>query len=60
MLNLFFVTGAGRGTGIDLARAGFLAGHQVVATGRVPDAVAAAVGSNPNLLTAKLEVTSRC
>jgi NAD(P)-dependent dehydrogenase (short-subunit alcohol dehydrogenase family) len=33
-------------------------GHQVVATGRAPDAVAAVVGSDSNLLIAKLDVTS--
>jgi NAD(P)-dependent dehydrogenase (short-subunit alcohol dehydrogenase family) len=58
MPKVFFVTGAGRGMGVDIARAALMAGHQVVATGRAVDAVAASVGSNPNLLTVKLDVTS--
>jgi NAD(P)-dependent dehydrogenase (short-subunit alcohol dehydrogenase family) len=58
MSKVFFVTGAGRGMGVDIARAALVAGHQVVATGRRPGAVAKAVGSDPNLLTARLDVTS--
>lgn len=34
------------------------AGHQVVATGRDPQGVAAALGEDPNLLAVKLDVTS--
>jgi NAD(P)-dependent dehydrogenase (short-subunit alcohol dehydrogenase family) len=33
---VWFVTGAGRGMGADIARAALAAGHQVVATGRNP------------------------
>ena len=38
--NVWFVTGAGRGMGIDIVRAALGAGHAVVATGRNTDAVA--------------------
>jgi NAD(P)-dependent dehydrogenase (short-subunit alcohol dehydrogenase family) len=55
---VFFVTGAGRGMGVDLARVALSAGHRVVATGRRPDAVAGAVGEDDNLLSVKLDVTS--
>jgi NAD(P)-dependent dehydrogenase (short-subunit alcohol dehydrogenase family) len=58
MGKVFLITGAGRGMGVDIARAAMVAGHQVVATGRRPDAVATAIGSNANLLTVKLDVTS--
>jgi NAD(P)-dependent dehydrogenase (short-subunit alcohol dehydrogenase family) len=33
----WLVTGAGRGMGVDFARAAVAAGHNVVATGRNPD-----------------------
>jgi NAD(P)-dependent dehydrogenase (short-subunit alcohol dehydrogenase family) len=55
----WFVTGAGRGMGLDFARAALEAGHAVIATGRDPDAVAKAVGKSNDLLTARLDVTSR-
>ena len=58
MGKVFLITGAGRGMGVDIARAAMVAGHQVVATGRRPDAIATAIGSNANLLTVKLDVTS--
>jgi len=32
--NVWFITGAGRGLGLDIAKAALEAGHQVVATGR--------------------------
>ena len=34
MSKLWFITGAGRGMGVDFARAALAAGHAVVATGR--------------------------
>jgi NAD(P)-dependent dehydrogenase (short-subunit alcohol dehydrogenase family) len=40
----WFITGAGRGMGVDFAKAALAAGHHVVATGRNPDAVAQALG----------------
>jgi NAD(P)-dependent dehydrogenase (short-subunit alcohol dehydrogenase family) len=54
----WFITGAGRGLGVDIAKAALAAGHNVVATGRNPDAVTAALGDADNLLVAKLDVTS--
>src|SRR3954451_8118441 len=54
----WIITGAGRGLGVDIARAARPAGHNVVATGRNPDAVAEALGGAENLLVAKLDVTS--
>jgi NAD(P)-dependent dehydrogenase (short-subunit alcohol dehydrogenase family) len=53
----WFITGAGRGMGADFARAALAAGHNVVATGRNPDAVARALGNSDDLLVVKLDVT---
>jgi len=55
---VWFVTGAGRGMGVDIVKAALAAGHAVVATGRNTDAVARAVGSASELLVVKLDVTS--
>src|SRR3954453_23023765 len=52
-----FTTGAGRGMGVDFAKAALAAGHNVVATGRNPDAVTAALGAADSLLVATLDVT---
>src|SRR3954453_13510451 len=49
----WIITGAGRGLGVDIAKAALAAGHNVVATGRNTDAVAAALGEADNLLVAK-------
>ena len=54
----WFITGAGRGMGVDFAKAALAAGHNVVATGRNPDAVAEALGDADDLLVVKLDVTS--
>jgi NAD(P)-dependent dehydrogenase (short-subunit alcohol dehydrogenase family) len=54
----WFITGAGRGMGVEFAKAALAAGHNVVATGRNPDAVANAVGEADGLLAVKLDVTS--
>ena len=54
----WFITGAGRGMGVDFAKAALAAGHNVVATGRNPDAVAKPLGDADNLLVVKLDVTS--
>jgi NAD(P)-dependent dehydrogenase (short-subunit alcohol dehydrogenase family) len=56
--NVWFITGAGRGLGLDIARAALAAGHQVVATGRNTEKVAEALGASDNLLVVKLDVTS--
>jgi NAD(P)-dependent dehydrogenase (short-subunit alcohol dehydrogenase family) len=55
----WFITGAGRGMGTDIAKAALAAGHAVVATGRNPDAVAKAVGEADDLLVVKLDITSQ-
>jgi NAD(P)-dependent dehydrogenase (short-subunit alcohol dehydrogenase family) len=57
MKQVWFVTGAGRGLGADIAKAALAAGHTVVATGRDPKKVAAAIGAHDDLLTLKLDVT---
>lgn len=54
---VWFITGAGRGLGTDIAKAALAAGHAVVATGRNPDKVTRAVGENEDLLAVKLDVT---
>jgi len=56
--NVWLITGAGRGLGIDIARAALAAGHAVVATGRDAAKVSAAVGEHHDLLTLRLDVTS--
>src|SRR5438046_8347407 len=55
---VWFITGAGRGMGVDFAKAALAAGHAVVATGRDTDAVAKAVGKSDDLLVVKLDVTN--
>jgi NAD(P)-dependent dehydrogenase (short-subunit alcohol dehydrogenase family) len=57
MNKVIFITGASRGMGVEIARAALAAGHQVVATGRRPQAVEQAVGAHANLLAAPLDVT---
>src|SRR2546422_2210766 len=56
---VWFITGAGRGMGVDFAKAALAARHTVVATGRDTDAVAKAVGKSEGLLIVKLDVTNR-
>jgi NAD(P)-dependent dehydrogenase (short-subunit alcohol dehydrogenase family) len=55
---VWFITGAGRGMGVDIARAALAAGNAVVATGRKPEAVTKAVGEGRDLLVATLDVTN--
>ena len=54
---IWFVTGAARGMGVDIATAALAAGHAVVATARNPDAVTAALGDHDNLLAVQLDIT---
>jgi NAD(P)-dependent dehydrogenase (short-subunit alcohol dehydrogenase family) len=54
---VWLVTGAGRGLGVDIAKAALAAGHAVVATGRNPDRVSAAIGESGDILAVKLDVT---
>jgi NAD(P)-dependent dehydrogenase (short-subunit alcohol dehydrogenase family) len=56
--DVWLITGAGRGLGLDIAKAALAAGHKVVATGRNTEKVARAIGESENLLVVKLDVTS--
>src|ERR1700726_3563033 len=56
---IWFITGAGRGMGVDFAKAALAAGHAVVASGRDSDRVSRALGQSNDLLAVKLDVTSR-
>jgi len=55
----WFITGAGRGMGVDFARAALEAGHAVVASGRDSARVSKALGQSNDLLAVKLDVTKR-
>jgi NAD(P)-dependent dehydrogenase (short-subunit alcohol dehydrogenase family) len=57
MSNVWFITGAGRGMGVNIARAALAAENKVVATGRHTDTVAKAIGESDDLLVVKLDVT---
>ena len=54
---VWLITGAGRGLGVDIAKAALAAGHAVVATGRDPGKVEAAIGAHANLISVRLDVT---
>jgi NAD(P)-dependent dehydrogenase (short-subunit alcohol dehydrogenase family) len=54
---IWFITGAGRGMGVDIAKAALAAGNAVVATGRNPERVSTALGAHADLLAVKLDVT---
>ena len=54
---VWLITGAGRGLGVDIAKAAMAAGHKVVATGRNTAKVAKALGESSNLLVVKLDIT---
>jgi NAD(P)-dependent dehydrogenase (short-subunit alcohol dehydrogenase family) len=59
MSKVWFITGAGRGMGVDIAKAALAAGNKVVATGRNTDKVIQALGEAQDLLVVRLDVTSR-
>lgn len=54
---VWLITGAGRGMGIDIARAALAAGHAVVGTARNAASVTAALGEHDDLLAVPLDVT---
>lgn len=54
---VWFITGAGRGMGVDFAKAALAAGHAVVASGRDSDGVSKALGQSNELLAVELDVT---
>jgi NAD(P)-dependent dehydrogenase (short-subunit alcohol dehydrogenase family) len=58
MSKVWLITGAGRGMGTDIAGAALAAGHAVVATGRDPERVAAAIGTHDDLLAVQLDITN--
>jgi len=55
---VWFITGAGRGMGGDIAKAALAAGHRVVATGRNTDKVTKVLGESENLLVVRLDITN--
>lgn len=57
MSNVWFITGAARGMGIDLAKAALDAGHNVVGTARDAARVTQAIGEHENLLALSLDIT---
>lgn len=58
MGKVWFITGAGRGLGVEIARKALAAGHSVVATGRNPVAVLHAIGAHDKLHTVALDITN--
>jgi NAD(P)-dependent dehydrogenase (short-subunit alcohol dehydrogenase family) len=54
---VWFITGAGRGMGVDFAKAVLAAGHALVATGRDSQRVSNVLGQSHDLLTVTLDVT---
>src|SRR3984885_3049289 len=57
MSKVWFITGAGRGMGVDIAKAALAAGNKLVATGRNTDKGAEALGKSANLSIGKLDIT---
>ena len=54
---VWLITGAGRGLGVDIARAVLAAGHAVVATARQAGSIARVLGEHDHLLPVALDVT---
>jgi NAD(P)-dependent dehydrogenase (short-subunit alcohol dehydrogenase family) len=54
---VWFITGAGRGMGVEFVKAALAAGYSVVATGRNIGTVREAVGAHDELLVVKLDIT---
>jgi NAD(P)-dependent dehydrogenase (short-subunit alcohol dehydrogenase family) len=60
MAKTWFITGAGRGLGLEIAKAVLKAGDRAVATGRSRKAIADTLGpDNGQLLSVKLDVGDR-
>src|SRR5689334_17702466 len=53
------ITGAGRGMGVDFARAALASGHSVAASGRDRERVSTVLGPSSDVLAVTLDVTSR-
>ena len=56
---VWFITGAGRGMGVEFAKAVLAAGDQLVATGRDTARLTDVLGKSNNLLSVRLDVTKR-
>jgi NAD(P)-dependent dehydrogenase (short-subunit alcohol dehydrogenase family) len=56
-MKVWFITGAGRGMGIDIAKAALGAGHAVVATARDAQKLTEVLGKHENLLAVSLDIT---
>ena len=54
---VWLITGAGRGMGVDIAKAVLASSQRVVATGRNTDKVAKSLGESAELLVVKLDIT---
>ena len=54
---VWLITGAGRGMGVDITRAALAAGHAVVGTARNAGSVTEALGEHDDLLAVDLDVT---
>lgn len=57
--SVFFITGAAKGMGLEIAREALNKGYRVVATARQPEAFAHVLQENDRLLTVKLDLTDR-
>lgn len=57
MTNVWFITGAARGMGVDLAKAALDAGHRVVGSARDAAKVTASLGKHKNLLVLSPDIT---
>src|SRR5260221_1442206 len=55
---VWLITGAGRGMGVDFVRAALAAGHSVVASGRDRERVSKVLGTSSDVLAVTLDVTS--
>ena len=53
---VWFITAAGRGLGVDIAKAALAAGHAVVATARNAESATKALGEHDDLLSVDLDV----
>lgn len=58
MSKVWFITGTGRGMGVDIAKAALAADNKVVATGRNTKRIAETLGISVNLLVVKLDITN--
>jgi NAD(P)-dependent dehydrogenase (short-subunit alcohol dehydrogenase family) len=54
---VWLITGAGRGMGINIARAALAAGHAVIGTARNADSVTQALGDHDDVVAVPLDVT---